>query len=48
MDGGVDVFGYELMEQAVALAVAHDDEVNFPQPQIIQKLVAVVAYLAYD
>ena len=46
--GGVGTFGHQLMLQPVALAVAHDDEVNLPQPQIVQKLVAVVAYLAYD
>ena len=44
----VGTFSHELMLQSVALAVAHDDEVNLPQPQIIQKLVAVVAYFAHD
>lgn len=46
--GGVGTFGHQLMLQPVAVAVAHDDEVNLPQPQIVQKLVAVVAYLAHD
>jgi len=31
----VDTFSHQLMFQAVALAVAHDDEVNLPQPQIV-------------
>lgn len=30
MDGGVDVFGNELMEQAVATSIAVEDEVGFP------------------
>ncbi len=38
MDGSVDVFGYELMEQAVATTVAVDDEVRFPITQIVQVL----------
>ena len=46
--GGVGTFGHQLMLQPVALAVTHDDDVNLPQPQIIQELVAVVAYLAHD
>lgn len=46
--GGVGTFGHQLMLQSVSLAVAHDDEVNLPQPQIIQELVAVIAYLAHD
>ena len=46
--GGVGTFGHQLMLQPVALAVTHDDEVNLPQPQVIQKLVTVVAYLAHD
>lgn len=48
IDSSVGTFSHELMLQSVTLAVAHDDEVNFPQPQIVQKLVAVVAYLAHD
>ena len=48
IDGSVDTFGHELMLQSVTLAVAHDDELYLPQPQIVQKLVAVVAYLAHD
>lgn len=48
MDGGIYRLSQQLIGQKIALAVAHDDEMNLPQPQIIQKLVAVVAYLAHD
>jgi len=48
VNGSVCTFSHQLMLQPVALAVAHDDELNLPQPQIIQELVAVVAYLAHD
>lgn len=46
--GGVGAFGNELVLQSVALAVTHDDEMNLPQPQIIQELVTIIAYLAHD
>ena len=39
---------HELVLQSVALAVTHDDEMNLPQPQIIQELVTIIAYLAHD
>ena len=48
MDSGIYRFGQQLIGQKIALAVTHDDEMNLPQPQIVQKLVAVVAYLAHD
>ena len=48
IDSSVCAFSHQLMLQPVALAVSQGDEMNLPQPQIIQKLVAVVAYLAHD
>ena len=48
MDGGVDVFGYELMEQAVATSIAVEDEVGFPIAQIVQELTSWYAYFAHE
>ena len=48
MDGGVDVFGYELMEQAVATSIAVDDKVCLPIAQVVQELTSRYAYLAHE
>lgn len=48
VDGGVDVFGYELMEQAVATSIAVEDKVGFPIAQIVQELTSRYAYFAHE
>jgi hypothetical protein len=48
MDGSVDVFGYELMEQAVSTSIAVEDEVGFPIAQIVQELTSRYAYFAHE
>ena len=48
VDGGVGTLGYELVLQAVALAVASNDTANLPEAEVIEELTARDAYLAHE
>jgi xanthine/uracil/vitamin C permease (AzgA family) len=48
VSGGVGALGYELMFQAVALAVASDDAAHLPETDVIQKLTAGDSYFAHE
>ena len=47
-DGGVGAFGYELVLQTVAPAVASDDTADFPELEVVQELTTWYAYLAHE
>lgn len=48
IDCGKYALGHELVFQLVAVAVASDDTANFPERDVVQKLVPTDAYLAND
>ena len=48
MDGGEDVGGDELMEEAVALAVASEDAACFPVGDFVKKFFAWDSDFAYE
>lgn len=48
VDGSIGAFGEQLVCEVVALSVAADDAVNFPELQVIKKLTAGDSYLAYE
>ena len=47
-DGSVGTFGYELVLQAVATAVASDDTADFPELEVVQELTTRYTYLAHE
>lgn len=48
VDGGVGALGYELVLQAVALAVATDDAAGLPEGDVVEELAAGDANLANE
>ena len=45
---GVGALGYELVLQAVAVAVATDDTANLPEAEVVEKFTTRDAYLAHE